>query len=659
MSRKDDLERNIRESYDLIRKDEEIIRLSDRPKEQRRARREIEEQWGLIAGYLAEYRGLVRGALPDEIAQIAHRLSTLGIELPAARERPPQVPCPYRGLEPFEAEHAACYYGRQVMVTRLVEKVRDGDFVAVVGPSGCGKSSLLRAGLIATLREGALPGSPEWAVHLLRPGADPLRALAAPLVALLEPEASEVDRLAEARKLAGHLREGTVAMADVAARIRERHPTLPRTLLIADQFEELYTECRDEALQQAFIAALLDAAAEERIAVILALRADFYGRALADRRLGEAVDDRLVNVPPMGEEELRAAIEQPALRAGRRFEPGLVERILGDVAGEPGNLPLLEFALTGLWEQQAADGTLTHKGYEAIGQVEGAISQRAEDAYAELERQGREQVVHHLLLRLTHYGEGEGTRRRATLDDLVTLRTPRQEVEPAVQALADARLLVTGQDAATRAAAVEVAHEALIRGWERLRRWLDEDRAFGLWREKLAAARRMWEEAGQDAGALLRSAPLAEAEGWLAERGEDLNEAERTFVQRSLALRKRRRLRQWIATAALILAAVLIAILWPCSERKLNARRVLPWPVNWRHSPSSTWIDSSIWPCCSASSPDRVIVTKKSCQGSLYLRDDYTPRGGSCERSVLGTDRCVKRGVWVRKRGLEEGSSCA
>jgi len=160
MSRKDDLERNIRESYDLIRKDEEIIRLSDRPREQRRAQREIEELWTLIAGYLAEYRGLVRGALADEIAQIARRLSTLGIELPAARERPPQVPCPYRGLEPFEAEHAACYYGRETMVERLLARVRDSDFVAVVGPSGCGKSSLLRAGLIATLREGALPGRP-------------------------------------------------------------------------------------------------------------------------------------------------------------------------------------------------------------------------------------------------------------------------------------------------------------------------------------------------------------------------------------------------------------------------------------------------------------------------------------------------------------------
>jgi ABC-type protease/lipase transport system fused ATPase/permease subunit len=103
---------------------------------------EVEKQWGLIAGYLAEHRGLVRDALAGEIAQIAHRLSTLGIELPAARERPPQVPCPYRGLEHFETEHAACYYGREAMVARLVEKVRDSDFVAVVGPSGCGKSSL-------------------------------------------------------------------------------------------------------------------------------------------------------------------------------------------------------------------------------------------------------------------------------------------------------------------------------------------------------------------------------------------------------------------------------------------------------------------------------------------------------------------------------------
>jgi hypothetical protein len=395
-----------------------------------------------------------------------------------------------------------------------------------------------------------------------------------PLVALLEPEESEVDRLAEARKLADGLRAGTHLITDVVARIRERHPTLPRLLLIADPFEELYTECRDETLRQAFIAALLDAAAGERVAVVLALRADFYGRVLADRRLGPAVDRGLVNVLPMGEEELRAAIQEPALRAGRAFGPGLVERILDDVTGEPGNLPLLEFALTGLWERQTADGTLSHAGYEAIGQVEGAIARRAEAAYAELEQKDLGETVRRIFTRLVHYGGGEGTRRRAALDDLVTPRAPRQEVEEAVQALAGVRLLVTGQGAASGAATAEVAHEALIRGWGRLRRWLDEDRAFGLWRERLETVRQAWEESGRDAGALLRGALLSEAEGWLGERGEDLNEGERAFVQASLALRKRRRLRQWIATAALVLAAMLIAITMTVQRNEsVSARR--------------------------------------------------------------------------------------
>jgi len=487
-------------------------------------------------------------------------------------------PCPYRGLESFEAEHAAFYFGRQAMIERLVEKVGECPFVAVVGPSGCGKSSLVRAGLVTALREGALPGSQNWAVRLFRPGADPLLALAMPLVALLEPGATEVTRLAEARKLADHLRDGTLTVADVAARLREKRPDLAHLVLMADQFEELYTECGDDTLRQAFVEALLAAAVEEGVSVVLALRADFFGRVLSDRQLGEAVDAGLVNVLPMSEEELREAIKKPALKAGREFEPGLVARIVEDVAGEPGNLPLLEFALTELWARQTAAGTLTHTAYEAIGQVEGAIAQRAEAVYEELEEKGQAETVQRIFLRLTHYGEGaEGTRRRATLDDLVTPRTPRQEVEVAVKVLADARLVVTGREEALDVATAEVAHEALIRGWARLGRWLDRDRAFGLWREKLATARRMWQETGQDEGALLRGAPLAEAEGWLAERRDDLNEAERAFVEKSLVLRQRelrvRERRRNVAIGVTAIVAVVMAILAVVSLRSADEAR--------------------------------------------------------------------------------------
>jgi WD40 repeat protein len=472
----------------------------------------------------------IRAARPRQYARFDREL-----HIPAAALA--RIRCPYRGLEPFEAEHADDFFGRDAMLEQLLDAIYEHNFVTVTGASGCGKSSLVRAGLVTALEAGALPGSRFWAIRLFRPGPEPLRSLSLALVDLLEPEASEVTRIAEARALADHLREGTLAFADVAARL-EQDPNTAPLVLIADQFEELYTECRDPGLQQAFISTLLDAA-EQEFTVVITLRADFYGHVLADRRLGQAVGACLVNVLPMSPDELREAIEQPTLRSGRVFEPGLVDRIIEDVAGEPGNLPLLQFALTELWGRQTEDGVLTHDAYEGIGEVAGAISRRAEAVYEELAKQGQGEAIRRIFLRLTHYGEGaEGTRRQATLEDLVTPRTPRDEVAQSIQALADARLLVTGHDP-VQAATAEVSHEALIRGWSRLRRWLDEDRAFGLWREKLAAARSTWRDTEGDEGALLRGAPLSEAEGWLAERADDLNQAEKAFVEESLDLRQR------------------------------------------------------------------------------------------------------------------------
>ena len=481
--------------------------------------------------------------------------------------------CPYRGLEPFEAQHAEFYFGREAMLERLVTRVREGTFVAVVGPSGCGKSSLVRAGLVTVLRQGALPGGevlwpqPRGDVAIFRPGRDPLRSLAASLMRWLEPGASEVERLAEARKLADHLRQGTLPMADVVAGLREKQPDIAPFVLVADQFEELYTERQDEALRRAFVEALL-AAAREGIKVVLTLRADFYGRALADPRLGEAVDGGLVNVLPMREEELRAAIEKPAHKMGREFEPGLVDRILEDVVGEPGNLPLFEFALTELWQRQTAEGVLTHADYEAIGQVEGAIARRAEAEYDRLDEE-EQRLARRVFLRLVAPGEGtEDTRRRATLAELG------KEARPVVKALADARLVTTGRDEATGQETVEVAHEALIQGWERLRRWVDEDREFLTWRKRLETALREWQRLEGDEGVLLRGSRLAEAERWLAEREADLSADERNFIKTSTARAKRVRELTVSGVVFAFLVVSLLALLawWQRGEAKARQK---------------------------------------------------------------------------------------
>ena len=449
---------------------------------------------------------------------------------------------PYVGLRAFREEDADFFCGREAFTERLVEAVGRASFLAVVGPSGSGKSSVVLAGLIPALRQGALPGSETWEIATFTPGDRPLRRLAAPLVALLEPEIGEVDRLGETATLAHYLRRGRVTLAEVAHRVLEKQPGTERLLLVADQFEELFALCRDEAERAAFTEQLLDATADGRpVMVILTLRADFYGHLLSHRPLGERVEAGQVNILPMSQAELRQAIEAPVEKVGLRFEEGLVERVLADVADAPGALPLLEFALTELWERRRG-GLLTHAAYEDIGEVSGAIAQRAEQVYDRLN-----DVERHLaqrgFLRLVAPGvETEDTRRRATLQELQPDDPSEAEAtRRVVKILADARLVTTGLDEATGQETVEVAHEALIQGWERLRTWVDDDRAFLTWRQRLAGALQEWERLKRDEGVLLRGGRLAEAERWLGERGQDLSADERVFIEASIGLSKRER----------------------------------------------------------------------------------------------------------------------
>ncbi|MEZ4867197.1 MAG: SUMF1/EgtB/PvdO family nonheme iron enzyme [Caldilineaceae bacterium] len=406
----------------------------------------------------------------------------------------------------------------------------------MVGPSGSGKSSLVRAGLVTALREGKLAGSRDWQVVIIRPGDDPLRALATPLVNQIGPDLKPVERLKQVRELADGLQDGTLPIHDVLAEVRTLHPGLPRLLLIFDQFEETFTLCSDEARRRVFLQTLLAVANTPWLTVLFTLRADFYGRVLEDEPFGKRVDAGLVNVLPMTAEERQAAIEQPALNAGRRFAEGLVQVILDDIEAEPGELPLLQFALTELWERQTADGVLTHGAYAEIGGVSGAIAQRADQTLKSLQdhEQAAVRRIFTRLVRVAQPDEGsEDTKRRISL----------AEVEPVLQTLiyklADARLLVTGRDEESGHETVEVAHEALIRGWDALKGWLNNDREFLLWRQRLRTLVANWVASQEDEGALLRGALLAEAEPWRKTRAGDLSEQEQHFITASRALADR------------------------------------------------------------------------------------------------------------------------
>ncbi|HEX6383917.1 MAG TPA: hypothetical protein VF177_04530, partial [Anaerolineae bacterium] len=279
-----------------------------------------------------------------------------------------------------------------------------------------------------------------------------------------------------------------------------------------------------------------------------------------------ALQDSDLKLGPMTREEMQRAIEQPALRVGISFADGLVPRILNDVEGEPGGLPLLEFTLTLLWELQEG-GRLTHTAYEALGGVVGALARYADDVYEALSEVEQEQA-RHVFVQLVQPGTDTGdTRRLASRIELVGVDWR------LVQQLANARLVITGQDAAGQQT-VELTHEALIQRWLRLRGWVEEERKFRSWQEQLRADLSQWQASGQDDGALLRGGPLAEAESWYQQQAKLLSEPERNFIQASRRLRRRNeRLRNTAIVASLVVAMLMLFLAALALSRGAEAER--------------------------------------------------------------------------------------
>jgi WD40 repeat protein/DNA-binding SARP family transcriptional activator len=468
------------------------------------------------------YELLLRGKQPPDLALIL-----------AEQEHAPRKVgvCPYRGLSSFQEEDAQFFFGREAFAGRLVEAVQQQPLVCIVGSSGSGKSSAVFAGLLPRLHSRG-----DWLVAGLRPGGQPFHALANALLRILSPELGATDRLLETRKLAHALAGGDLTLSDAVAAALAQRPPARHLLLIIDQLEELYSLCPDPDLRHRFVDALLpslDSGGDDRapgLALLLTIRADFMGQALAYRPLADALQGADLLLGPMNRDELRAAIEQPAEVQGAAFEPGLVERILDDVGAEPGSLPLLEFALTLLWERHS-HGWLTHARYEEIGRVSGALAGYADEVLAGLAH-ADQAAARHIFVQLVRPGEGtEDTRRIAARSELGDKHWR------LVQHLADKRLLVTGRNAAGIEMA-EVVHEALIRSWGQLQAWMEADRAFRVWQERMRAALRQWQASAQDEGALLRGAPLVEAEQWLAARPAELSQTEEAFIEAGVAHRQ-------------------------------------------------------------------------------------------------------------------------
>jgi WD40 repeat protein len=418
--------------------------------------------------------------------------------------------CPYRGLVPFGAGDAELFFGRDDVVADLLARLAAGRLVVLTGPSGSGKSSVIAAGVIPALARSALPGSSSWVTLTMTPGPRPLAQLAATTAPLVGEPAGVV--LAEIER----------------SSLMPEAPDGRRVVLVIDQFEELFTMCDDEeGARFADVVARAVAVPRGAISVVMAIRGDFYAQCARYPALAAAVASSTSLLGPMDEGALRAAIVGPARVGGLTLEPGLVDVLVRDVAGQPGGLPLLSHALLETWRRRRGP-TLTIAAYRGAGGVRGAIAQSAETFYRGLGEDDQE-LIRTLFVRLTEPGEGtEDTRRRAQRDELVPVGVDPDAVERLLGVLADARLVTLADGTA------EVAHEALIREWPRLRDWLDEDR------DRLRAMNHVgrvaleWDHDGRPDDDLLRGVRLGATLERLGDRS-DCNEIEQAFLDTSLA----------------------------------------------------------------------------------------------------------------------------
>jgi class 3 adenylate cyclase/WD40 repeat protein len=453
-----------------------------------------------------------------------HRLK--GIEQPEAiraltgpglKTAPAVAECPYRGLLAFEQHDRHLFFGREEVVADVLARIAPGRLLAVVGASGSGKSSLLRAGVLGAVEAGEVASA--RSARLITPGAEP------PLD--LGDDESE--------------------------------------LLVVDQFEELYTQCRDAELRARFIAALL----ARRGPVVIGVRADFYGEMSADAELADSVANNQVLLGPMRDDDLRRAIAEPARLAGLRLEPGLIDLVLRDVAGEPGALPLMSHALRETWERR--DGrTLTVEAYHESGGVGSAVAQTA-DAVADGTPESDRPLLRNVFLRLTEIGhEVEDTRRRVRIEELVLQGTSPDAVRTLLERLAEARLVILDEGTA------EVAHEVLIRRWPTLRRWLEEDREGIRLHRRMSDAARLWNAGGRETADLYRGTRLGAAADWARTNAALLNETERDFLGASVdeaartqrdQARANRRLRRALAGAGALLVAALALLAFALVSR--------------------------------------------------------------------------------------------
>lgn len=513
--------------------------------------------------------------------------------------------CPYRGLAHFEITDAPLFFGREALTDWLLSRLRgtatkDGPtrFLAIVGASGSGKSSLARAGLLAKLKQGELAGSARWPIVVCRPENRPLESLAGALASADGVRLGTGLKTEHIAQLEASLLNSPEGLHKVAVSALPSDDPHWRLVVLVDQFEELFTlnPLADAAAPRpntsaggaplapdrvAYVRNLLHAAtiAGGRTIVVLTMRADFYGKCATLPELATAVSQHQELVGPMIREELRRAIETPARLAGSDIEPGLVDQLVREVAAQPGALPLLQYALAELWEKSRDLGQsqMTSAAYRELGGWEGALSRRADAVFGVFKGTPRENLCRRLFLRLVQPGEGTEDTKRLVRWEEMQRGSPQEdaELEATLLALVDSRLLTASGESLTAGSTVEVIHEALIRGWAELRKWLDANRAGLRTHHQLTDSANEWAKSHvnanrRDPSLLYTGMRLALARELVKHGDVELNDIENRFLEAStqaVRARKRRSRQTWGVTAA---AVVLMALVGALFARKIQ-----------------------------------------------------------------------------------------
>jgi hypothetical protein len=488
---------------------------------------------------------------------------------------------PFQGLQYFDEKDTARFFGRETLVAKVIGRLAASRFLTVIGASGSGKSSVVRAGVIPALRrgerlaDGSLPptDSGQWDIRILTPSAHPLDALAASLT-------RDAESVSAITALRADLLQDPNSLSLVARRVLAQE-NKKHLLLVIDQFEEVFTQCRQDDERRAFIENLLhaiDSADPQPITILLTLRADFYSQLAFQDHLRELVSQNQEFIGAMSRDELTRAILQPAALGNWKVQEGLVEVILDDLGSEPGALPLLSHALLETWKRRRGR-VLTVSGYTAAGGVRGAIAQTAETVFRQRLSSEQQPIARMIFIKLAEMGEDSlDTRRRAAFSELITRSTDTSTIDAVLSILTDARLVTTGTLEPGDTRVVEVAHEALIREWPTLRDWLNQNREGLILHRQLTEDTNDWIKLGRDSGALYRGARLKQTLEWVKSDADLISLAEQEFLdasrkvaQKEAGLTQRLVRARWVqALLAIIVIVVILGV------NGAFARRVMP-----------------------------------------------------------------------------------